>query len=290
MIIEYINKKNNYSTINDVLLNEFKLSNRLTTKLIRNHQVYLNDEISDTRNPIEFNDKITIDLSLPEDNSNIVPNNMKLNIIYEDEWFIVVDKPSNIAIHPSNSHYRDSLSNGIRFYFDQIGLKKKIRVVNRLDYNTSGLVIFAKCEYIHEQFSKQMSENLFKKEYLCIIKGFLENKTGIINLPIARKSNSIIERCIDEKGQQSITHYEVLKTFDNYSLVRCILETGRTHQIRVHFYSIGHPILGDTLYGKKSSLIDRQALHSNKITLIHPITKEQICFESPLPIDMKKLV
>ena len=135
-----------------------------------------------------------------------------------------------------------------------------------------------------------MMQHIFQKEYLCIINGFLDNSYGIIDLPIGRKQGSIIERCIDKNGQKSITHYEVLKTFSDYSLVKCILETGRTHQIRVHFSAIGHPLLGDTLYGIASNLINRQALHSNKIDLIHPITKEHLSFESLLPNDMKKLV
>lgn len=289
MIIKYINK-DNYNTVNDVLINEFQFSSRLMSKLIKNKKIYLNNSFCDTRKSINYNDEIVVDLSGKENNSNIVATNMDLDIIYEDDWFLVVNKQPGIAVHPSSLHYSDSLSNGIKFYFDKIGLKKKIRVVNRLDYNTSGIVVFAKCEYIHEQFSKQMMQHIFQKEYLCIINGFLDNSCGIIDLPIGRKQGSIIERCIDKNGQKSITHYEVLKTFSDYSLVKCILETGRTHQIRVHFSAIGHPLLGDTLYGIASNLINRQALHSNKIDLIHPITKEHLSFESLLPNDMKKLV
>lgn len=289
MIIKYINK-DNYNTVNDVLINEFQFSSRLMSKLIKNKKIYLNNSFCDTRKSINYNDEIVVDLSGKENNSNIVATNMDLDIIYEDDWFLVVNKQPGIAVHPSSLHYSDSLSNGIKFYFDKIGLKKKIRVVNRLDYNTSGIVVFAKCEYIHEQFSKQMMQHIFQKEYLCIINGFLDNSCGIIDLPIGRKQGSIIERCIDKNGQKSITHYEVLKTFSDYSLVKCILETGRTHQIRVHFSAIGHPLLGDTLYGTASDLINRQALHSNKIDLIHPITKEHLSFESLLPNDMKKLV
>ncbi len=289
MIIKYINK-DNYNTVNDVLINEFQFSSRLMSKLIKNKKIYLNNSFCDTRKCINYNDEIIVDLSGKENNSNIVATNMDLDIIYEDDWFLVVNKQPGIAVHPSSLHYSDSLSNGVKFYFDKIGLKKKIRVVNRLDYNTSGIVVFAKCEYIHEQFSKQMMQHIFQKEYLCIINGFLDNSYGIIDLPIDRKQGSIIERCIDKNGQKSITHYEVLKTFSDYSLVKCILETGRTHQIRVHFSAIGHPLLGDTLYGTASDLINRQALHSNKIDLIHPITKEHLSFESLLPNDMKKLV
>lgn len=289
MIIKYINK-DNYNTVNDVLINEFQFSSRLMSKLIKNKKIYLNNSFCDTRKSINYNDEIVVDLSGKENNSNIVATNMDLDIIYEDDWFLIVNKQPGIAVHPSSLHYSDSLSNGVKFYFDKIGLKKKIRVVNRLDYNTSGIVVFAKCEYIHEQFSKQMMQHIFQKEYLCIINGFLDNSYGIIDLPIGRKQGSIIERCIDKNGQKSITHYEVLKTFSDYSLVKCILETGRTHQIRVHFSAIGHPLLGDTLYGTASDLINRQALHSNKIDLIHPITKEHLSFESLLPNDMKKLV
>ena len=143
-----------------------------------------------------------------------------------------------------------------------------------------------------------MSTNVFKKEYLCIIEGFLDKKSGVIDLPIDKKPGSIIERCIDENGQNSVTRYHVLKEFQKntengilaFSLVNCILETGRTHQIRVHFSSIGHPLLGDTLYGNISSLISRQALHSNKLSFSHPITKKEQCFTCPLPDDFQLLL
>ena len=143
-----------------------------------------------------------------------------------------------------------------------------------------------------------MSTNILKKEYLCIVEGFWDKKSGIINLPIGRKPGSIIERCIDRNSQKSVTRYHVLKEFQkntengilSFSLINCILETGRTHQIRVHFSSIGHPLLGDTLYGNASSLISRQALHSNKLSFIHPITKKEQCFTCPLPDDFQLLL
>ena len=292
MKLEYIVKENdNYQNINEILSSEFHLSSRLMTKLIKNNKIYKNKIIVDTRNPVYKHDIITINLDLEENNSNIVPTKMDLQIIYEDEWFLVINKPAGIAIHPSRLHYDNSLSNGIRYYFDSIGLIKKIRPVNRLDLNTSGLVVFAKCEYIQEEFSKQMQNNIFKKEYLCIAEGLLENKKGTIVLPIARKDGSIIERCINyHKGQKSITHYEVIDEFENYSLLKCRLETGRTHQIRVHLSAINHPLLGDTLYGNPSSLIGRQALHSYRIELIHPISKKKLNFQSDLPLDMRNIV
>lgn len=291
MELKYIVKKSEENkSINEILLTNFNLSTRLLTKLIKNKNIYINNNIVDTRNTVINGDILLLDFNYEEDNSNIIPTKMNLDIIYEDKWLLVVNKPAGIPIHPSRLHYYDSLSNGIKYYFDSINLKKKIRPVNRLDLNTSGLVIFAKCEYIQEEFSKQMANDIFKKEYLCIVEGLLQKKKDIINLPIARKEGSIIERCIDKTGQKSITHYEVVQEFQNYSLLHCILETGRTHQIRVHMQSINHAILGDTLYGTTSDLINRQALHSYKIKCIHPVTKENLIFIAQLPKDMETLI
>ena len=150
MLLEYTNKNNSYICINDILFKEFHISTRLRTKLIKNKCIYVNNNICDTRDKISIGDTITVDLSLDEDNSNIVPTPMNLDIIYEDEWLLVLHKPAGIAIHPSMLHFDTSLSNGVKYYFDSIGLKKKIRPVNRLDLNTSGLVVFVKCEYIQE--------------------------------------------------------------------------------------------------------------------------------------------
>ena len=290
MKLKYLVENNKYKNINEILSLEFKISTRLKNKLIKKNMIFLNDTTCDTRTPVKIGDKLIIDFNYEEENSNIVPNGMDLDIIYEDDWLLIVNKPSGIAIHPSILHFNNSLSNGIRAYFDKIGLKKKIRPVNRLDKDTSGLVIFAKCEYIQECLSLQMQEGILKKEYLCLVSGTINQKSGTINLPIARKEGSIMERCIDEKGKQAITHYKVIKEFKNYSLVECRLETGRTHQIRLHMASIGHPLLGDTLYGTSSSLISRQALHSYKIKFIHPITKKEIELIAKLPQDINTCI
>ena len=279
--------KNNNKTINQILQTELKISSRLLYKLIKMQKILLNNKICDTRSMTNAGDIITIDFNYEEDNSNIVPTQMNLDIVFEDDWLLIINKPAGIAIHPSILHYSDSLCNGIRFYFDKIGLKKKVRPVNRLDLNTSGLVVFAKCEYIQECLISQMKNNEFKKEYLAVCNGIFDKKFGTISLPIARKENSIIERCISENGQPSITHYEVLKDFDNYSLVRCSLETGRTHQIRVHMSAIGHPLLGDSLYGSISDLIDRQALHCYNLQFVHPVNNNVLNFYGELPIDFK---
>ncbi len=279
--------KNNNKTINQILQTELKISSRLLYKLIKMQKILLNNKICDTRSIANVGDVITIDFNYEEDNSNIVPTQMNLDIVFEDDWLLIINKPAGIAIHPSILHYSDSLCNGIRFYFDKIGLKKKVRPVNRLDLNTSGLVVFAKCEYIQECLISQMKYHKFKKEYLSVCNGIFDKKFGTISLPIARKENSIIERCISENGQPSITHYEVLKDFDNYSLVKCSLETGRTHQIRVHMAAIGHPLIGDDLYGSISDLIDRQALHCYNLQFVHPVNNNVLNFYGELPIDFK---
>ena len=163
-------------TINQILSEKFDISARLKNKLIKNKCILKNGTFEDTRNLVTIGDIITIILDSPEDNSNIVPTQMKLDIIYEDEHFLAINKPAGIAVHPSILHFTDSLSNGVKYYFDSINLRKKIRPINRIDLNTSGLVLFAKNEYVQECLIKQMSLNTFKKTYLCMVKGILENK------------------------------------------------------------------------------------------------------------------
>ncbi len=291
MILKYIVKENKYQSINQILKQKFKISARLQHKLITSKQIFLNGNQADSRIAPQINNVITVNLDFNEESENIIPTPIPLNIIYEDEALLILDKPAGIAVHPSISHYTDSLANGVKYYFDTIGLKRKIRPVNRLDLNTSGLIVFAKNEYVQECLIQQMQTNEFKKEYLAIVHGIFENVQGTINLPIARKENSIIERCISENGQEAITHYEVLKTSNDLSLVHCILQTGRTHQIRAHMSAIGHPLVGDTLYGSNfSDSITRQALHSYKISFIHPISHQIVSFTSELPDDIKSSI
>ena len=292
MEITYTIEENN-KTIKQILKERLFISDRLLTFLKKNSLIlYNNDKITNLNILARLNSTVTVDLNFEEDNNNIVPIKMDLKIIYEDEALLIIDKPAGIPVHPSILHYTNSLSNGVKYYFDSINLKKKIRPVNRLDRNTSGIVIFAKNQYIQECLIHQMQTKEFKKTYLAVVEGHLKKLNGTIDAPITRKENSIIERCVAENGEKSITHYKVLKqNFEkNYDIVECLLETGRTHQIRVHLSYIGHPLIGDTLYGNNSKYISRQALHAYKGEFIHPITNKLTQFTSDLPKDFVSFI
>lgn len=295
MILRYIkSNSDNYLTIRQVINSEFNISYNLLVKLKKNKKIFLNGINTYIDKNIKDGDEISIIIDFEEDNSNIVPTKMDLSILYEDEALLIIDKPAGIPVHPSILHYDNSLSNGIKYYFDNINLNKKIRPVNRLDRNTSGIVIFAKNEYVHDALSKQMQNDIFLKDYIAICNGLFEEKTGIIDAPIARKENSIIERCVNPTGAPAITHYKVLKEFEIdgkiFSELLISLETGRTHQIRVHMAYLGHPIIGDSLYGSESILINRQALHAYRVEFIHPISRQKIVITSNIPKDMSDII
>ena len=284
--MEIIYNVRNELNIKEVLRKSLSMSSRLITKIKYNH-LYLNGSHCSVNSTVQPGDIVCVDFNYNEDNSNIVFNpQIKLDILYEDELYIIINKPSNMPVHPSMEHYTYSLSNGVKTYFDSIHLHKKIRPVNRLDKDTSGIVVFAKNEYAQENFKP------ICKEYIAIINGIFSGN-GIIDLPIGRKNGSIIERCIDyENGDSAITEYEVIKNISEYnlSIVKCTLMTGRTHQIRVHLANKLSPILGDTLYGSTSNLINRQALHSYHLRLIHPINKKVIDIYAPIPEDISNII
>ena len=284
--MEIIYNVRNELNIKEVLRKSLSMSSRLITKIKYNH-LYLNGSHCSVNSTVQPGDIVCVDFNYNEDNSNIVSNpQIKLDILYEDELYIIINKPSNMPVHPSMEHYTDSLSNGVKTYFDSIHLHKKIRPVNRLDKDTSGIVVFAKNEYAQENFRP------ICKEYIAIINGIFSGN-GIIDLPIGRKNGSIIERCIDyENGDSAITEYEVIKNISEYnlSIVKCTLMTGRTHQIRVHLANKLSPILGDTLYGSTSNLINRQALHSYHLRLIHQINKKVVDIYAPIPEDISNII
>lgn len=233
----------------------------------------------------------TLALHLVEDvaPSNIEPLYVPLSIVYEDEDLLVIDKPANMPIHPSMNHHEGTLANGLMYYFKEKGQDFTFRAINRLDRDTSGLTIIAKHLLSGGILSRQVSTKEIKRTYLAICQGMLP-ESGTIDAPIARVADSTIERCVDfENGEKAITHYKKI-AYDaqkKLTLVELKLETGRTHQIRVHLKHLGHPIIGDFLYNPDYTFCKRQALHSASLSFIHPITKKEMHFASPLPEDLK---
>ena len=284
MNLEYVAiKEDDSKLLKDVAKSRLSLSNRLFNKLKLNHNIFINGNIAFANDIINEDDKIVINLDYKE-TDNIVPQKGDIKILFEDEWYLAVEKPADIVVHPCSYHPKDTLANYVKYYLNN---DKMIRPVNRLDNGTSGIVLFAKNEYAQELFNKLKKDNVIK-EYIALCEGILEQDEGIIDAPIARKEGSIIEREVNfDRGQKAITHYSVIKIISindiKYSLVNVILKTGRTHQIRVHFSYIDHPLIGDTLYNPSFlNQKDRvyQALHAYKLEFTHPITHKSIIINS----------
>ncbi len=289
MVLElFVDEKNDEKTLKEIVKSELKISTRLLNKLKLNNCIFINDSLARVNAPVKIGDKIVLNLDYFEED-NIVPQKEKIEILYEDDWYLAVNKKANLCVHPSSFHKDCTLANYVKGYLNN---HKKIRPVNRLDNGTSGVCLFAKNEYAQERFNYY--KNDIRKEYIAICVGVFEQKKGQINAPISRKQESIIERCVDfENGQKAITNYEVIENAKigekDCSLVKFILETGRTHQIRVHSAYLNHPILGDTLYGEESSLISRQALHAKTLIFRHPITNNIIRIDAPFEQDFLSL-
>lgn len=251
--------------------------------------ILLNGCWARVRDILHKNDILTITLLETDSSDNIVPVPLPLNIIYEDEDLMVINKPGDMPIHPSQNNYENTLANAVAYYFSQQGIPFVYRCINRLDRDTTGLLILAKHMYSASLLSDMVKNRFIHREYIAIADGNV-NDEGIIDAPIARVKDSSIEREVNfTDGDFARTHYKCLKRKNGYSLVSLKLETGRTHQIRVHMKYIGHALLGDFLYNPDYTFMKRQALHSYRLTFTHPITKEKLTFTAPLPPDMKRL-
>lgn len=288
-IIEDISTQN--LTIGHVLKNELKVSSRLIKKLKTTSGVLKNGVFARIKDSVSLGD--VIEITIPEDvaSPDLIPENIPLDIIFEDDFYIVINKRPGVVVHPTTGHFTGTLANGLLYYFMQKGLSMMIRPVNRLDKDTSGVVIFAKSAYAQEYIIRQMRKNECTKNYLCVVHGTPAKASGIIDAPIGRKPDSIMLRYVTQDGDRAVTHYTVLKQYLDATLLKISLETGRTHQIRVHFTHLGLPIIGDTLYSdRESSLIQRQALHSFQFSFFHPISKRKIILTAKLPNDIRELI
>lgn len=278
----------------DALLSFLKdknYSSQIITHLKRTKNgILINGEWGRVRDILHTGDTLTINLIEAESSENIIPTKLPLDIVYEDEDILVVNKAANTPIHPSQGNYDNTLANAVAYYFEQKGERFTYRCINRLDRDTTGLLIIAKNMYSASLLSDMVAAREIHREYLAIATGEIP-ESGIIIAPIARVDGSTIERCVDEKhGDYACTHYKRVAYKNGYSLVSLKLETGRTHQIRVHMKHIGHPLPGDFLYNPDYSVIQRQALHSHKLSFKHPISGEFMEFIADLPEDMKKII
>lgn len=233
-------------------------------------------------------DTLRIQIKEEESSEKIPPIRLPFPVVYEDEDIVVVNKPADMPIHPSLNNYENTLGNAAAYYFMQQGKPFIFRCVNRLDRDTTGLTILAKHMISCSMLQSDMVERKISREYLAIVEGVFDHTEGTIDAPIGRKEGSTIERIIDyEKGERAVTHYKVLEQKENVALLALRLETGRTHQIRVHMTSIRHPLVGDFLYNPQNKGMTRQALHAWKLSFTHPITKSVMELEAPIPEDMK---
>ena len=278
--------------IREYLKEELGLSSRLIRGASIDKRIFANNKAVKMNYILKGNDSILINL-MKDETQNIDPENIPIDIIYEDEDIIVVNKEPNMVVHPTKRHQSGTLANALMYYFKESNQKCIVRLVSRLDMDTSGLIIIAKNQYAHMELSKEMSLNNVEKRYLAVVHGHMENIEGTIDLPIYRpEEEGTIRRVIDDRGQRSITHYKVIERFKDSDLVECLLETGRTHQIRVHLSSLGHPIWGDTLYGNEedNEIRTRQALHAYGLDFKSPRTKNPLTLRASLPKDIENLI
>jgi 23S rRNA pseudouridine1911/1915/1917 synthase len=211
---------------------------------------------------------------------------MELNILYEDDYTLIVNKPAGIEVHPSERGQRKTLAHAVAAYYEMSGQDIRIRHIHRIDKDTTGPVLYAKNEFAHYQYDKAMREKTIERIYIALAEGYVEGNKGKIDKPIGQDRHHPTRRRVSDTGDPAVTHFEVVERFDEHTLLRLRLETGRTHQIRVHLSSINHPLAGDGLYGGKRGVISRQALHGEQLIWCHPWTGEKQRVKAPLPDDL----
>lgn len=287
-IISYINEDENL-TLKEVLLDKLNFSVRSLSKMKRYKTVKVNNKYIRPGDKINKGD--LIEVKIEEEMADFNPQDLKLPILYDDFDIIMVNKPPFMVVHPTKSHFENTIANGVTHYVVEKSENVKIRFVNRLDMNTSGLVIVAKNPYAQFVLSSDMKEDKVEKMYIAVVKGVVKEDFGTINEPIYRPTDDSIKRIVHEEGQPSVTHFEVVERLKDATVLKLKLETGRTHQIRVHLNHIGHGIIGDELYGYvDENLINRQALHAFSLKFKQPRTREDLEFKAPLPKDMEELI
>jgi len=267
------------------------LSRTKIKELVNDKNILVNNKAEKVSYKVQSGDVIDVTIP-PVKPLSLEAENLHLDIVYEDSDVIVVNKPQGMVVHPSAGHPYHTLVNGLLYHTrDLADSPEGFRpgIVHRIDKDTSGLLMIAKNDKARESLEKQLAEKINKREYLAIVHGNFEVKNGVINAPIGRNPNNRKKMAVNPKGKAAVTHFTVLEQFKNYSLVKCVLETGRTHQIRVHMKYIGHPLAGDPLYGPKKTLSGHgQFLHAKTLGFYQPSTNEWLEFSAPLPTIFEK--
>lgn len=255
--------------------------------------ILVNNDLIKANYKLKQGDNIIINIKEPEA-SDIEPQNIPLDIYYEDQDIIVINKKSGMVVHPAVGNYKDTLVNALLYHCkDLSGINGKIRagIVHRIDKDTSGLLVACKNDLAHKNLSEQFMNHQVNKIYYCLVNGVIPHNMGVINAPIGRNPQSRQQMAVVENGKEAITHFKVLERFEKNTLVEVKLETGRTHQIRVHMKYIGYPLVGDPVYGNRKVIGENgQFLHAKKLEFYHPRTNEFLSFESPLPDDFNQLI
>lgn len=274
--------------IDKYLTEKTDLSRSKIQKLIDEGKILVNGNEVSSNYKVKLNDKIEIKEEDMDFSIDIVKENIPLDIVYEDEYLLVINKKSGMVTHPAPGNYTGTLVNALLYKFDLEGDPIRPGIVHRLDKDTSGLMVVAKNEKVHDLLASMIKDKKVERHYLALVEGVIPHETGTIDAPIGRDIYNRQKMAItDVNGKDSITHFKVLKRYKDKTLVECVLETGRTHQIRVHMSAIGHPLLGDSLYGSISDLINRQALHCYNLHFIHPVYNNALNFYGDLPLDFK---
>lgn len=279
--------------IKEILFDHYNFSRKSLSKIKNAQGIFLNQEPVYVTRRVSIGDLLQI-YSIEETSEEILPQQIPLNIFYEDEDIVVINKPANIVIHPTRNHYLGTIANGLIYYWQSKGEIFRFRPVNRLDKDTSGLFIVAKNQYSHHKLALQIKSNSLKRTYHAIVHGNVQNDSGVIDAPILKDDNHATKRLIsfdDSNAKQAITYYRVLERFGDFTLVELRLATGRTHQIRVHMSYLNHPLVGDDLYGGKNlNSMERQALHAINLKFHHPITDKLLEFSAPYPDDFRLFI
>ena len=281
--------------IDKYLMDKLDISRSKIQKLIDNDNILVNDKKVKSSYILKSDDIINVNMDM-DDEVHIVPEDIPLDIVYEDEYLLVVNKPSGMVVHPAPGNYSNTLVNALMYHCNKLsGVNGSIRpgIVHRIDADTSGLLLVAKNDLVHNDLAKQIKEKTVKREYIALVHGIINEDSATIDAPIGRDVNNRKKMAVTaDNSKDAVTHIFVLERLNNATLIKCVLETGRTHQIRVHLNYINHPIVNDPVYGlkKQENSSFGQMLHAKTIGFIHSITKEYMEFSSEVPQEFTDIV